>query len=194
MTRYIRLSLLVIATMVWPVTYGAEREISRYLIVNGHSMSGTWDESTAEALRARFGDRFAWFRKDGDEYIITASSVMDEFERAMEPQKKVNRMQAEVNRKQSRVNAHQHDVNEMQAQVNDHQSAVGQDRQKQSDVNAEQAGVNAEQAKVNGEQNKVNEAQERVNEEQQRVSAQFERRVQEILGSALQSGLATRLR
>lgn len=204
MSRYLSLSALLIATTV----FGAEPGISRYLIVHGNSMSGSWNESRAEDLRARFGDRFAWFRTGGNEYIVTASSVMDEFDRAMEPQKKVNRMQAGVNREQgrvnemqARVNEHQHDVNAMQAKVNEHQSAVGHSERRQSEVSAEQEGVNTEQSKVNDMQNKVNEEQhkvnadqDKVNDEQRRVSAEFERRVQEILGSALQSGLATRLR
>ena len=172
--------------------------IRRYIIVHGDSTSGSWEESDSpsnEGLRAQFGNRFAWFRKDSQEYVITDSAVMDEFDRAMEPQKDVNRMQAGVNREQQRVNgmqavvnAHQHDVNAMQAQVNAHLSE-DQERvnRKQSEVNAEQAGVNAEQAKVNA-------MQEKVNEEQSRVSAAFSRRIQEIFNSALHRGAATKLR
>lgn len=197
---------VLVAAFIWPLTNvaaatthagsaeAADGVIHRYLIVNGDSMSGSWDQS--KDLRHQFGDRFAWFRKDGHEYVVTDSSVMDELDRAMEPQKHVNRMQSGVNREQGRVNemqagvnAHQHNVNAMQTQVNEHQSRVDQEmvNRKQSDVNAEQADVNAEQAKVNA-------MQEKVNEEQRRVSAEFNRRVQEILGSALQSGVARKLR
>jgi hypothetical protein len=177
---------------------GNAKVIHRYIIVHGDEMTGSWDESdspSTQELRARFGDRFAWFRKYGHEYVVTASSVMDELDRAMEPQKNVNRMQGGVNREQGRVNemqagvnAHQHDVNAMQAQVNASQGA-DQERvnRKQADVNAEQAGVNAEQAKVNVMQAKVN-------EEQHRVSAELNRRVDEIFDSALKSGVARELR
>jgi hypothetical protein len=211
MSRYASSARWVIAALVWPLTFVApatahdgsakatEGVIRRYIIVHGDSMSGSWDQNDSpskEALRARYGDRFAWFREDGHEYVVTDSAVMEELDRAMEPQKNVNRMQAGVNREQQRVNemqggvnAHQHDVNAMQTQVNGHESGVDQKmvNRKQSDVNAEQADVNAEQAKVNA-------MQEKVNEEQRRVSAEFSRRVQEILSSALQSGTATRLR
>ena len=198
---------VLVAALIWPLTYvaaatthagsaeAADGVIGPYLIVHGDSMSGSWDQS--KELRHKFGDRFAWFRKDGHEYVVTDSAVMNELDVAMEPQKNVNRMQAGVNREQGRVNqmqagvnAHQHDVNAMQKQVNEHQSNADQERvnRKQSDVNAaEQAGVNAEQAKVNA-------MQEKVNEEQRRVSLEFGRRVQEILNSALQSGVATKLR
>jgi Skp family chaperone for outer membrane proteins len=203
MSRNTRSSAWILAAILWPLTLLAagatEHGIRRYVIVHGDSMTGSWDESgspSTEALRSRFGDRFAWFRKDGREYIVTASAVMNELDRAMEPQKNVNRMQAGVNREQGRVNemqagvnAHQHDVNAMQAEVNAHESGVDQARvnRKQADVNTEQAGVNAEQAKVNA-------MQEKVNEEQHRVSAEISRRVQEIFESALQSGAATELR
>jgi hypothetical protein len=211
MSRYARSSVWIIAAILWPLTYaaaatmhagsatGTEHGIRRYIIVHGDSISGSWDDgdspSTGE-LRSQFGDRFAWLRKAGREYVITASSVMDELDRAMEPQNHVNRMQDGVNREQARVNemqagvnAHQHDVNAMQTQVNESQSREGQERvnRKQADVNTEQAGVNAEQAKVNA-------MQEKVNQEQHRVSAEFNRRVQEIFDSALQSGAATQMR
>ncbi|HEX7139748.1 MAG TPA: hypothetical protein VF219_17990 [Vicinamibacterales bacterium] len=204
MSRHAGLAVWVVAALVWPLTYVAaattqEGVIRRYMIVHGNLMSGSWDQddsSSSEGLREQFGDRFAWFRKDGHEYVVTDSAVMNELDRAMEPQKNVNRMQAGVNREQKRVNemqgsvnAHQHDVNAMQRRVNEHEPSVTQEmvNRKQSDVNAEQADVNAEQAKVNA-------MQEKVNEEQHRVSAEFNRRVQEILGSALQRGVATKLR
>lgn len=207
MSRYANSAVwVIVAALIWPLTSvaaatrhagsadAADGVIRRYLIVHGDTMSGSWDES--RDLRHQFGDRFAWFRKDGQEYVVTDSAVMDELDRAMEPQKHVNVRQSGVNREQQRVNemqapvnAHQHDVNAMQTQVNEHQSSVDQKmvNRKQSDVNAEQADVNAEQAKVNA-------IQEKVNEEQSRVSAEFNRRVQEILNSALRSGVATRLR
>jgi hypothetical protein len=201
MSRYARSFAWIIAVILWPLTFAVaatthEGGIRRYLIVQGDSINGSWDQDTSEELKARFGDRFAWFRKDGHEYVITDSAVMGELDRAMEPQKHVNRMQAGVNREQGRVNemqagvnAHQHDVNDMQAQVNADQSNAGQDR-----VNRKQSEVNAEQARVNAEQAKVNAMQEKVNEEQHRVSAEFNRRVQEIFESALRSGAATELR
>lgn len=204
MSRHARSAAWVVAALVLLLTHvdgdaGGSEVIRRYLIVHGDSMSGSWDENespSTEGLRERFGDRFAWFRKDGHEYVVTNSAVMDELDRAMEPQKDVNRMQAVVNREQGRVNemqavvnAHQHDVNAIQALVNEHQSGVDQER-----VNRKQSGVNAEQARVNAEQGKVNARQEKVNEEQHRVSAEFSRRVQEIFDSALRTGAATKLR
>ena len=202
MSRYLRSTAWSLAAILWSLTPAAagatERAITRYVIVQGHSTSGSWDENNSpstDELRSRFGDRFAWFRKDGHEYVVTSSSVMDELDRAMEPQKNVNRMQAGVNREQGRVNEmqgvvneHQHDVNAMQAEVNANRGAD------QERVNRNQGVVNAEQAKVNAEQAKVNAMQEKVNQEQHRVSAELNRRVQEIFESALQSGVATELR
>jgi len=192
--------LLPLTTVATAAPHGTEHAIRRYVIVHGDSMtSGSWDDSdstSTEELRRQFGDHFAWFREHGHEYVVTASAVLDELDRAMEPQKNVNSMQAGVNREQRRVNemqsgvnAHQHDVNALQAEVNANRPGVDQERvnRKQDDVNAEQAGVNAEQAKVNA-------MQEKVNEEQHRVSAEIERRVQEIFDSALQSGVARELR
>ena len=205
MSRYANSAVWIIAAILWPLTSvaasanGTEHVIRRYVIVHGESTSGSWidgDAPFADELRSRFGQRFAWFVKYGHEYVVTASAVMNDLDRAMEPQNNVNRMQAGVNREQERVNemqagvnAHQHDVNAMQSQVNEDQSGADQER-----VNRKQADVNAEQADVNAEQAKVNAAQEKVNAEQRRVSAEFNRRVEEIFNSALQNGLATKLR
>src|SRR5687767_2637470 len=128
--RFRSFALIIAAATLWPVANvatAATHAIRRYVIVHDDSMSGTWiegDSTSAEEVRQQFGHRFAWFRKDGHEYVIKDSAVMDELDRAMEPQKKVNRMQAGVNREQdrvnrmqSRVNDHQHDVNELQARV-----------------------------------------------------------------------------
>ena len=204
MSRKAGSSALIIASLLLPIAHLAaarttERTIRPYVIVHGDSTSGSWDDSDSpatEELRAHFGDRFAWFRKDGHEYIVTASTVMDELDRAMEPQKNVNRMQAGVNREQSRVNqmqagvnAHQRDVNALQAEAN-----ASQTREDQNRVNRRQADVNEEQSRVNAEQAKVNAMQQKVNEEQHRVSAEFDRRVEEIFNSTLRSGAATKLR
>jgi hypothetical protein len=108
--------------------------IRRYLIVLGDTQSGSWDSSDLadrDELRARFGRRFAWFRQGGAERVITDDAVLQEIERAMEPQKKVNAAQDRVNQLQSVVNG------------------------LQAKVNSQQGGVNSEQDKVNAQQNKV---------------------------------------
>lgn len=184
--------------------------IRRYIVVNGDSMSGSWDsndELTHKQLRAKFGDKFAWFRQGSQEYVVTDAGVMADLDKAMEPQKNVNRMQADVNSDQARVNAlqakvndHQAQVNAMQQQVNHAQSLVqsnngqSQVNADQTRVNAEQSRVNSEQARVNAEQEKVNGRQSKVNIEQRRVSAEFSLRMNEILSAALRDGLAKQLR
>lgn len=233
--------------------------IRRYLIYLGDSQSGSWDSRDPmdrDALRAKFGDRFAWFRQDGAERVITDAGVLREIEQAMEPQKKVNSAQDRVNQLQSvvnslqatvnsqqnaanaaqgqmngqqeKVNAAQNQMNQLQDILNRIQSAsqgenkeaVIRDLEKllmelraapnastQPDVNRLQAQVNEaqnrvneiqqkvnrEQARVNAEQQKVNLEQHKVNEEQHRVSAEFNRRIQEIFGSAIRRGLAERV-
>jgi predicted HicB family RNase H-like nuclease len=178
--------------------------IRHYVIVNGDSMSGSWDSNDGidggglDALRARFGRHFAWFRQGGHEYVVTDAAVLAELDKAMEPQKNVNRMQAEVNRQQSRVNglqarvnAHQADVNALQGEVNRRQQLVNQiqaavDRGDNGDLvqkleaqlrelranrpEANQANVNRMQSQVNQEQAGVNAEQAKVNAMQQPVN------------------------
>ncbi len=220
-----------VATKSTAATQAPAGGIRQYIIVSGNSMSGSWnsDEVHESELRARFGDKFAWFRENGREYIVTDSAVLSDLDKAMEPQKDVNRKQADVNSAQARVNelqakvnAHQGNVNAQQKEVNRRQDIANQvqtavDRggnaaliekleaelrelrankpeANQTSVNRMQSQVNEEQAQVNAGQAKVNLMQQKVNAEQHRVSAEFSRRVQEILGSALQRGAATEVK
>lgn len=175
--------------------------IRRYIIANGDSMSGSWDSEDPvndSSLRERFGDHFAWFRQNGKDYVITDAATLAELDKAMEPQKNVNRMQADVNGDQSRVNdlqakvnAHQGDVNAVQNEVNHRQALANQvqdavDRGGNADLiqkleaeiqtlraskpDVSQESVNRMQAQVNQEQAGVNAEQAKVNEKQHKVN------------------------
>ena len=184
-------------------TQASSSTIRRYIVVQGDSMSGSWDSESedANALRARYGDNFAWFRQSGHEYIVTDANVMADLEKAMEPQKGVNRKQAEVNKEQARVNglqhtvnAHQNDVNALQNEVNRRQNLVNQIQnavnhqdnatlvqktqelqQLAAKTEASQDAVNRKQAEVNQEQSGVNAEQSKVNAMQAKVNEEQHR-------------------
>jgi peptidoglycan hydrolase CwlO-like protein len=183
----------------------AAREIHRYVIVKGDTLSGSWDSEespNAQALRARYGDHFAWFREGGRDYIITDADVLAELDKAEEPQKKVNASQADVNQEQARVNElqakvneHQKAVNEIQHEVNHRQDIANQVqhavsngssaaeiekleaelRELRARPDVSQASANQMQAQVNEEQNRVNDEQAKVNEMQHGVNEEQHR-------------------
>ena len=197
---------LILLLSAVAVTQSTTGTIRRYLIVNGDSMSGSWDSKDpvdGNDLRARFGAHFAWFQQDDHEYVVTDAGVLADLDKAMEPQKNVNRMQAGVNREQARVNglqakvnAHQGDVNALQNEVNRRQELVNQiqaavDRGDNGELvrkleaelqelrsnkpEANQASVNRMQAQVNQEQAGVNAEQAKVNAAQQKVNEEQHR-------------------
>lgn len=184
----------------------APAEINRYLIVDGDSMSGSWDsrdEQRMSAWRARYGSKFAWFRRSGHDYIVTDDKTLAEIREAMSPQKEVNakqaevnRAQAEVNRHQAKVNRYQDEVNRAQAQVNERlkgatdASAQSQVNEMQSEVNARQNVVNARQHDVNAEQHVINGQQEIVSRIQERVSKEIQRSLARIFEEVFRTGLA----
>lgn len=168
--------------------------IQRYLVIDDSSMSGSWNsrDTDVEKLREKFGRHFAWFRQNGNEFVITDAGVLEEFRKANGPQEEVNKMQANVNAHQAEVNGMQSQVNAMQSKVNDLQnqvnarqdianriqSSVNQDdkealikklQQAEQDVRSGRA--DADQSTVNREQAKVNEAQHAVNAKQAEVNA-----------------------
>jgi hypothetical protein len=136
-------------------------------------------------------------------------------------QSEVNAQQAVVNDKQAKVNSQQGEVNALQGEVNKRQDLVnriqaaaskedtqaliqklqealvelqaGKGAADQKTVNQRQTLVNLQQSLVNLEQQKVNDQQHKVNEQQRRVSGEFNRRIEEILDSAVRRHLAQRL-
>lgn len=189
-------------------------EINRYLIVDGDSMSGSWDssdETRMNAWRTKYGSKFAWFRLGGQDYFVTDDRTLADLREAMAPQKEVNEKQSEVNRAQAEVNRHQADVNGHQSVVNRAQAEVSEEQRSvnesahagvtdsnaqsrvnemQSEVNARQSVVNEEQKKINAEQHVINGQQEIVNQIQERVSKEIQHALNRILKDAVRSGLA----
>jgi beta-lactamase regulating signal transducer with metallopeptidase domain len=179
-------------------------EFERYIVMLGNdTISGSWnsyDNTKPEDLRAKYGSRFAWFRSRGRDYVITDSATLAEIEKAMEPQKEVNRQQSAVNAEQSRVNAMQSvvngkqgDVNALQGEANRRQEIVNelqssvQNGDKQAAIqklqkaiddlraskdDVSQDAVNKRQSDVNREQSRVNAEQSKVNEMQSKVNRQ----------------------
>ncbi|MEO8659180.1 MAG: M56 family metallopeptidase [Bryobacteraceae bacterium] len=116
--------------------------VRRYRIFLGDTQSGQWDSDDPvddEALHARFGRRFAWFRQAGNAYVITDNGVLAEIEKAMEPQKRVNEMQDRVNQLQNAVNQMQEKMNGQQNNVSGLQDKVNE---LQNEVNRLQAEAN----------------------------------------------------
>jgi hypothetical protein len=187
------------------------KKVTRYLIVSGDSMSGSWDSHDDGRLRqwrSKYGSHFAWFRQDGRDYIVSDAHALAEFDRAMAPQLEVNRHQDEVNRRQDEVNrlqetvnSHQADVNRAQSEVNRQQNLVNggsgsQERvnQLQSEVNGRQHGVNTEQDKVNQHQSVVNREQDGVNEMQARANIEVDKAMQAAFDSVRRERLAHEVR
>ena len=215
LTRIGVAAILAIAAPVLLLAAAVSRvAVDSYLIVDGDSMSGSWDgrdEPQIKAWRSRYGGNFAWFRSSGRDYIVTDEKILGEIRDAMAPQREVNARQSVVNREQAKVNhhqklvnSHQSEVNQAQSEVNRHQEDVtrlyrdgvadadlqSRVNQAQSVVNARQSVVNEEQDKVNTEQQAVNGQQAIVNQMQERVSEQINRSLRRIFDDAMSTGLA----
>lgn len=178
--------------------------IRRYMIFDNDSTSGSWDSADPmddAALRSKFGRHFAWFRRNGQEYVITDAGVLGELRAAMAPQQQVNRMQSAVNSQQSVVNAHQANVNQAQSGVNAMQAVVNRrqdlinklqaakgdaeliqrleealaELRSEKDKGVGQDAVNRKQSEVNAMQQQVNAEQAKVNEQQHRVNDEQQR-------------------
>jgi hypothetical protein len=199
-----------------------DRGIRRYMIVSGTSMSGSWDSDDRvdqEGLRDKFGRNFAWFRQGGNEYVVTDAGVLAELDKAMEPQKEVNRMQHGVNDQQAEVNRHQAEVNRAQNGVNTIQAAANRRQHLINELQAakgddelirrleatlaelkankgepsDQEAANRAQDKVNQMQASVNQEQGKVNEQQHKVNDE-QRRASSIMEGRIEDILDSAVR
>ena len=64
--------------------------VTRYLIVSGDSMSGSWDsrdEHLIQQLRSQYGNHFVWFRQAGHDYAGSGDVLLADIQAAMVPQR-----------------------------------------------------------------------------------------------------------
>jgi bla regulator protein blaR1 len=86
-----------------------------YVHPDGASMDGTdSDHRRAISHRAKYGDRYLWFRRDGKEYVVTDRALLGEVDVAMEPQRELGRRQAELGEAQAKLGEQQAAIGEQQ--------------------------------------------------------------------------------
>jgi hypothetical protein len=87
-----------------------------YVHPDGASMDGTdRDRRRAESYRAKYGDRYLWFQRDGKEYVMTDRALLGEVDVTMERQRELGRRQAELGEAQAKLGEQQAAIGEQQA-------------------------------------------------------------------------------
>jgi beta-lactamase regulating signal transducer with metallopeptidase domain len=79
-------------------------------------MDGTSaDRRRAASYRSRYGDRYLWFRRGGNEYVVADEKLLVELDEAMKPQRELGLQQAQLGEEQARLGEQQAKLGEQHA-------------------------------------------------------------------------------
>jgi beta-lactamase regulating signal transducer with metallopeptidase domain len=190
-----------------------------YVHPDGASMDGTdWDRRRAISHRAKYGDRYLWFRRDGKEYVVTDRVLLGEVDVAIEPQRELGRRQAELGEAQAKLGEQQAaaavDMPDLsaevqrleqrvrtmkgrkasQADIGDLQGEIGALQAKIGEIQAKlgevSAGIGERQAVLGQKQAELGSKQAELGWEQERVAGEVQRKIAEVLDRAVRTGVA----
>jgi predicted nucleic acid-binding Zn-ribbon protein len=190
-----------------------------YVHPDGASMDGTdWDRRRAISHRAKYGDRYLWFRRDGKEYVVTDRVLLGEVDVAIEPQRELGRRQAELGEAQAKLGEQQAaaavDMPDLsaevqrleqrvrtmkgrkasQADIGDLQGEIGALQTKIGEIQAKlgevSAGIGERQAVLGQKQAELGSKQAELGREQERVAGEVQRKIAEVLDRAVRTGVA----
>jgi hypothetical protein len=160
--------------------------IEPYVIYLDNSMYGGWnyelDPVDPAAMHAEYGHEYAWFRQGTNRYVVNDASVLDQLRQAVEPRNTIDRARDELN-------AEKRNLDMMRLLISVRQRMVAQ-LGDASQGEAMRAALDREQVPVDLRQQTVNERQQKIEADAKAAWADSDRRILEILDSALRRGLA----
>jgi beta-lactamase regulating signal transducer with metallopeptidase domain len=194
-----------------PVTLAAhesksEKSLDSYIVASGDNttMSGSSsDLGRAMRIRAKIGDDFIWFRREGKGYVIRDAGILKAAHALFEPQEELGRRQGELGEQQSKLGELQSALGEKQSSVRTSPADVTRLIRKleqelktagtseelgnvqallgklQAEIAERQADVGDRQSKLGEEQAKLGEQQAKLGEKQARLGEEQAKRAEE---------------
>jgi hypothetical protein len=126
-----RRTIILPAVLLVALTAAASERHTSYVLVMGRHTSMEvrgWESESIGGLKARFGDRFFWFRDDdGRAYVVQDQAAVSEIEELMRPQREIGREQSALGRKQSELGRQQSALGRKQSEIGRQQSRLDGD-------------------------------------------------------------------
>jgi hypothetical protein len=184
----------------------SEKSFDSYIVVSGDNttMSGSSsDLGRAMKMRAKIGDDFIWFRREGKGYVIRDAGVLKAAHKLFEPQEELGRRQGELGGQQGKLGELQSALGEKQNSVRTSPADVTRLFRKleqdlktagtseelgnvqallgklQAEVAERQADVGDRQSRLGEEQAKLGEQQAKLGEKQARLGEEQAKRAEE---------------
>ena len=170
------------------------------------SMHG--DTRDLEAARSHFqelGPGYLWFRRGGKEYLVRDQGALQQIEDATRPQAELGQAQGELGRKQGDLGRQQGEIGRLQGELGRKQAKVAmrraqrdlngekpspEDRDDERDVAETQRQLGKAQGVLGREQGKLGEEQGKMGRKQAALSKDVEKKVEEVIETALKNGSA----
>ena len=163
----------------------APSHMDSYIVVTGDNttMSGSSsDVEHAMRMRAKIGDDFIWFRREGKGYVIRDAGVLKAAHKLFEPQEELGRRQGELGEQQSKLGELQSALGEKQGgvrvAVRDLTREIEKLKEKvktastSDELGEVQALLGDLQSKVADQQSHIGDQQSRLGEEQAKLGEQ----------------------
>jgi hypothetical protein len=184
----------------------SEKSLDGYIVVSGDNttMSGSSNDlGHARKMRAKIGDDFIWFRREGKGYVIRDAGVLKAAHKLFEPQEELGRRQGDLGEQQSKLGELQSALGEKQSSVRTSPADVTRLIRKldqelktagtseelgnvqallgklQAEIAERQADVGDRQSKLGEEQAKLGEQQAKLGEQQAKLGEEQAKRAEE---------------
>jgi hypothetical protein len=144
------------------------------------------DLAPAQKFLKKIGPGYLWVRHGGRQYLIRDGKVLEEVEKAAHADVAVDEREAALDEQEQELDRHQQKIDRHQAALEEWEDASGAERQLQK----AQAELQRAQELVNEAQRKIGREQERLGQAAEKAAREGDRRVAELIETALRDGTA----
>jgi hypothetical protein len=137
------------------------------------------------ALRTTYGRHFAYFERDGHDYVITDPDTLDRIAALYEPQQKLGRKQAELGQKQAALGAKQAELGREQARI-----GMRQTYDHSESLDRRQNELGKKQDELGEKQDALGKQQDSMGRQQDDLSRTVEKQIGVIFDQAIRTGVA----
>ena len=189
-------TLVVLAALLMLASKSHDSKESKTFVLtfDGMTMANGISGTDMNALFKRYGQRFAYFVRDGHRYVILDSETIDRLQALYAPQVQLGQKQAELGTKQSAIGQKQSKIGMEQAQIGMEQSRTDSSSPRYHDLVARQNELARQQNELGEQQNRLGEKQNEMARQQNELARDAEQRAQPIFDQAIRNRVAEEVR
>lgn len=169
----------------------AKKECKTFVLTfDGVTMANGIADVDIHSLVKHYGQRFAYFARDGRRYVIRDGVTLDRLQALYAPQVQLGQKQAELGQKQAALGRQQAEVGREQASIGLEQARAESSSPRFQKLLDRQNELARKQNVLGDEQNRLGAQQNEMGRQQEDLQRDAERRAEPILDQAIHAGLA----